>query len=940
MNFNGQLKKRTVNPGGGFRQNRTALLQQTQREREKREKERDKERAVRAIVGALSNRLELLRWKKEIGQSWQPQGDVNSVVHVFTLFYGDTFKVNENRLLQLKQLFDVVEGTIDEITSSNCVRIVKTVRDALVKVDLKDEDGVGITVLLLRLAVALPAKVVLIPTLGRVLSALDSSKASLLELVAQAINTYASYEPQNYLDFLSGGFIKEIPFEINYAALSIESPTTLSIDQKLQLLVNCVDKCTEYSTYFFTAIACIVSSFDVSLVTVTESMTEDEEHEGSRYKQKLITEGTEHSIQKLYTREFITRASAMVKDHNTLTRLFGSLIVLRPTMKSSFIIYLIPTGFQPLLNQILRHDIFNKLTHIDENALFNAPVSFNKAVFADSLEFLHYDLFVFLELLQYRLIISNDHEIFLSYDFLREKFSAFAMFLKKFVFNLIWNHASILNYTQSKRTEMLSELAISVLSQIYLKDSRLHILEKGAWLLDANRLNLGNLITIIAQYEEKKNDVSNDSDGEGEAFLQSLNPDMHAKLQIYQRVPFFISFEKRVEIFQGLVDIDRARLGLGEGNRNFFASFLEPKHTAVIRREHLLDDAYDSFNKLGEQFKTRLGIEFHNQHGREEGIDGGGITKEFLTSVVSEGFQEPLFVENGRHELYPNPMIGLKYQHRIESSKQLEHLNYINFMGKVLGKCLYERVLVDVAFATFFLTKFNTGYKNSFDDLISLDAELYANLVKLLTLSESDLANLGLTFSLDERIGKKNHTVDLIPGGSLIPVTTSNRLKFIHEMSNYKLNKMVMMQCSSFLKGLYEIIHKDWLAMFNPYELQLLISGESDVNIADLRANCVYGGFSDDDQTMRDLWEVVGEMESSDKFQFVKFVTSVPRAPLLGFKALVPLFGIRNTGSDVDRLPTSSTCVNLLKLPNYRDKGVLREKLLYAINAEAGFDLT
>jgi ubiquitin-protein ligase E3 C len=40
------------------------------------------------------------------------------------------------------------------------------------------------------------------------------------------------------------------------------------------------------------------------------------------------------------------------------------------------------------------------------------------------------------------------------------------------------------------------------------------------------------------------------------------------------------------------------------------------------------------------------------------------------------------------------------------------------------------------------------------------------------------------------------------------------------------------------------------------------------------------------------------------------------------------------------QLPTSSTCVNLLKLPDYKDKETLREKLMYAINAGAGFDLS
>ena len=45
-------------------------------------------------------------------------------------------------------------------------------------------------------------------------------------------------------------------------------------------------------------------------------------------------------------------------------------------------------------------------------------------------------------------------------------------------------------------------------------------------------------------------------------------------------------------------------------------------------------------------------------------------------------------------------------------------------------------------------------------------------------------------------------------------------------------------------------------------------------------------------------------------------------------------------GADVDRLPTASTCYNMLKLPNYRRASTLKKKLVYAITSNAGFDLS
>lgn len=45
-------------------------------------------------------------------------------------------------------------------------------------------------------------------------------------------------------------------------------------------------------------------------------------------------------------------------------------------------------------------------------------------------------------------------------------------------------------------------------------------------------------------------------------------------------------------------------------------------------------------------------------------------------------------------------------------------------------------------------------------------------------------------------------------------------------------------------------------------------------------------------------------------------------------------------GQDVEWLPSASTCYNMLKLPNYRRAAHMRKKLLYAISANAGFELS
>jgi ubiquitin-protein ligase E3 C len=143
------------------------------------------------------------------------------------------------------------------------------------------------------------------------------------------------------------------------------------------------------------------------------------------------------------------------------------------------------------------------------------------------------------------------------------------------------------------------------------------------------------------------------------------------------------------------------------------------------------------------------------------------------------------------------------------------------------------------------------------------------------------------------------------------------------------------------------MVQPSWLSMFNHSELQTLVSGtRTSIDVEDLRRNTAYGGtyvIGDDGRehpTIELFWKIMKEMSDDERRAVLKFVTSTPRAPLLGFGTLNPRFSIRDAGSDQERLPSTSTCVNLLKLPMYRDETLLKEKLLYSVFSGAGFDLS
>jgi len=141
------------------------------------------------------------------------------------------------------------------------------------------------------------------------------------------------------------------------------------------------------------------------------------------------------------------------------------------------------------------------------------------------------------------------------------------------------------------------------------------------------------------------------------------------------------------------------------------------------------------------------------------------------------------------------------------------------------------------------------------------------------------------------------------------------------------------------------VIEKSWLRIFNEPELQVLISGATDgkIDVEDLRAHSRYaGGFTGIDRTVNRFWNVVASMTSKQQADLLRFVTSCERPPPLGFASMTPPFTIQRVGimRDGDKLPTASTCFNVLKLPTYSSEKVMKERLLYAIESGAGFELS
>lgn len=190
------------------------------------------------------------------------------------------------------------------------------------------------------------------------------------------------------------------------------------------------------------------------------------------------------------------------------------------------------------------------------------------------------------------------------------------------------------------------------------------------------------------------------------------------------------------------------------------------------------------------------------------------------------------FLLTADNTLYPNPNV-----HLIEEN----YTNHYFFIGRLVGKAIFENILVDLPLAEFFLAKLLVD-RASVHYLKSLDPVLYRNLLYLRDY-KGDVQDLGLDFTNISNDLGETKIFDLKPDGRNIAVTNENRLEYIHRLADLKLNVQIRKQCAAFRDGLDSVIPLLWLKLFNHKELQVIIGGNNQaIDLADLQANTVYGG--------------------------------------------------------------------------------------------------
>ena len=176
---------------------------------------------------------------------------------------------------------------------------------------------------------------------------------------------------------------------------------------------------------------------------------------------------------------------------------------------------------------------------------------------------------------------------------------------------------------------------------------------------------------------------------------------------------------------------------------------------------------------------------------------------------------------NPNYSLFNLSSSGSTYYPNPKSDIERDHLRYFKFIGKVIGKALFDECLLECYFVKS-LYKIITGEPLLFSDLEDFDNEFYNNLKWCL---DNDVDPLLATFVVEQEYFGRSKEVELIQNGKSTPVNNDNKKEYVEKLSFYKLYKSIQQQIDAFLEGFYELIPKELISVFNYKELELLISG-------------------------------------------------------------------------------------------------------------------
>ncbi|OQR92511.1 HECT ubiquitin ligase, partial [Thraustotheca clavata] len=314
----------------------------------------------------------------------------------------------------------------------------------------------------------------------------------------------------------------------------------------------------------------------------------------------------------------------------------------------------------------------------------------------------------------------------------------------------------------------------------------------------------------------------------------------------------------------------------------------------------------------------------------ESGLDAGAIQREWYVLVAQALMAEEsgMFKITNRDDstYFINPNCCALMSHMT-----IPYLDAFKAAGRFIGRALLDGQTLPLHLSPV-LFKALLGIPYTLDDIECLDPTLYKSFRYLL--ENNHVENLTLTFSVThEYEDGKVVEIDLVPHGADILVTDTNKHAYIERMVHYLLFERIEEPLHAMIRGFYDIIPPELVVVFDHKEFELILCGQSEIDVDDWKANTVSSSNLKNSTVLEWFWEIIRAMTPSERGRLLQYATGSSRVPVQGFKGLtsydgkICYFTLKGVPFTNGIYPISHACYNRIDLPLYPTKEHLEDAL-------------
>lgn len=173
-------------------------------------------------------------------------------------------------------------------------------------------------------------------------------------------------------------------------------------------------------------------------------------------------------------------------------------------------------------------------------------------------------------------------------------------------------------------------------------------------------------------------------------------------------------------------------------------------------------------------------------------------------------------------------------------------------------------------------------------------------------------------------------------------VTTSNVDLYLKEVREITIGSKIQKLCEAFKNGFNEILDFELFHVFSGVEFIRFFSGQTDYSFSEMSDgelnNAVHFDKSipEGHRMINMFFTLLRSLTNEQCSRFVLFLTGTTSLPAEGLIGITPQISVtlvtsRNQTELDIKLPTCSACSHHLKVPDYSNENIFKEKLIVAI---------